>query len=736
MPSRLLLALGVAFVVWLSLALPALAFEGRVVDAESGAPLAGATVSIVGLPGTASTDADGRFTWQPDPTPPVEIVVVLEGGRVARPVVLGAIDHAAVTTITVSALVDESISVSGVAPSIDATPAAGTTLLSAAQIERRTPSNLMQALETVPGVSQVSEGQAAVPAVRGLARGRTLILIDGARVTAERRVGPSATFLDPAIALGVDVARGPGSVAYGSDAFGGVISVRTKRAEAGSPLRFKATATGGAGVPEWRGGFEISQGFAKGGVLLALHAREADDWRGGDGEDAFNSGWKSRGGLLRFDHRLGRGDFSITLQSDFGRDIERPRTNSRTVRFYYPYEDSHRLTLGYQVGDVGGWERVSASAFFGTYEQRTDQDRFATADEGRSLERADISAKDFHLRLTGERALGRARLEVGADVNGRFDLEADDVFQEFTLDGELASEIVSDSIEDARRVDAGLFAQMHALVAPAVLLSGGARVDRVTTRNEGGFFGDRSTTQEALSGFASATLGPWRGFSITGQIARGFRDPVLSDRYYRGPTGRGFVTGNPDLEPETSLQYDLALRYGTGPVRVAFYGYEYRIDDLVERFEDPLAEDFFFFRNRGEARLRGLELELQAALRPGLALEVTAQRARGESLDDDTPLDDVSPDTLAASIRQDLGARGFVQLRAAWHDRDDRPGPTEVATPSMTLVDLSAGWRLSPAWEVRALARNLLDEEYPASQDRRAVLAPGRSLSVTTVVEF
>ena len=67
----------------------------------------------------------------------------------------------------------------------------------------------MQALETVPGINQVSEGHAAVPAVRGLARGRTLFLIDGGRVTAERRVGPSGTFLDPSVIEGIDIARGP-----------------------------------------------------------------------------------------------------------------------------------------------------------------------------------------------------------------------------------------------------------------------------------------------------------------------------------------------------------------------------------------------------------------------------------------------------------------------------------------------------------------------------------------------
>ena len=67
-------------------------------------------------------------------------------------------------------------------------------------------------------------------------------------------------------------------------------------------------------------------------------------------------------------------------------------------------------------------------------------------------------------------------------------------------------------------------------------------------------------------------------------MARGFRDPILSDRFYRGPVGRGFIEGNPDLKPETSLQFDVTARYAAGPVRLAAAGYHYRITDLVERY--------------------------------------------------------------------------------------------------------------------------------------------------------
>ena len=170
---------------------------GQVVDAQSGKPVADAVITIPGAAGTSKTDREGRFVWNSPPSAPFQVIVILPGGQVARPVDVTAIDPAGLT-ITVSSLADEAVTVVGAAPSIVTAPAAGKTMLSPEQISSRSPENLTQALETVPGVNVVSEGHASVPAIRGLARGRTLVLIDGARVSSERRVGPSATFADPA----------------------------------------------------------------------------------------------------------------------------------------------------------------------------------------------------------------------------------------------------------------------------------------------------------------------------------------------------------------------------------------------------------------------------------------------------------------------------------------------------------------------------------------------------------
>ena len=255
-------------------------------------------------PGAVYTDADGRFSWKPDLTPPVR-----GAGHSARRAVheagAGRVDpgRRPARGPDLAALVDETVTVTaGTAPDIEATMANATTLLPSQEIQNRQPANLTQALETVAGVSTVSEGHAAVPAIRGLARGRTLILLDGARVTSDRRVGPSATFLDPFVLDGIEIARGPGSVAYGSDAFGGVIYARTRRVDPASPLAGRVVGAVGAGEPQGRVGAEISKGLGKGGVALQAHYRDFDDYRSPQGE-VFNSGATDQGFLARGEYR-------------------------------------------------------------------------------------------------------------------------------------------------------------------------------------------------------------------------------------------------------------------------------------------------------------------------------------------------------------------------------------------------------------------------------------------------
>ena len=708
------------------------AFEAKVVHKASGDPVSGAEVSVLTSNVTQITSSDGTFLWEPTPVVPFEVLVVLPGGRYMRPFTVTAIPADGPVVIEVEPIAEESVIVTaGAAPMIEATPANGTTIVPKADIESRQPFNLTQAVENVAGVSSVSEGQAAVPAIRGLARGRSLILIDGARVSSERRVGPSATYMDPFVLDGVEVARGPGSVAYGSDAFGGVLSARTLGVAVGAPLQVAATGDYGIGIPGGRVGASVSAPIGKdGGVLVAGHYRSYGNWDSPEGE-VDNSGFRDSGVLVRGSYDLGPGTLTAAWQGDYGRDIDRPRNNSTTVRFFYPVENSSRFTLAWETEPVAGFSRIGFIGLLGAYDQITNQYRFATDENAATLEQADVSANDFQARGFAERFIGPVRVEVGVDINGRYNLHALDNFVRYTLPPEERSNV---SVDDAHRTDAAGYLTAEVAFLPQLTLSGGVRYDSVSTENVGGYFGDLSTHNDAVSGSVALTAGSFGGFSVTGQFSRGFRDPVLSDRYFRGPSGRGFITGNPFLAPETSDQWDVALRYTAGRFRTAFYMYDYTIHDLIERYAGENPDDFFF-RNRGEGSLRGLELEAQVDLPEGFAVALAAQIERGVTVDDDVPLDDIPPESLNLQLRKQFGP-AYVQARGVVYANDNHPGPTERARPGYGLLDLGVGYRFAEFFELQAYVRNVLDKAYLITPDARAVLAPGISATFTGFVRF
>jgi hemoglobin/transferrin/lactoferrin receptor protein len=713
-------------------AAPVWALSGLVIDGRSRTPVANAEVTIVGQRGSVRTGPDGRFEWALPTVFPAVFVVILPDGRVGRPVRVTTLDDANGVTLRVEVAVAESVDVSGTAPAIDVSAGSSMSLVPAADVELRHPASIGEILENVPGVGVVSEGQSATPAIRGLARGRTAILVDGSRASSERRAGANASFLDPGIVDRVEVARGPGSVAYGSDGMGGVIAVRTRRPGYGQPLRFRFGGTIGAGFPEVRGDLEVSAGYGAGAVLAGVRVRDFDGYQSPHGPVP-NSGWREQGLRLRWDHGTRPAAWSIGWQTDLADDIGRPRSDSDVVRVTTPFDDSHRLTVSYARESLAGFQHVRLDGLLGSVNQQTDQDRLPTPTRARRIDQSKVRSRELQVRATGDRTMGGARFQLGADIDARYGLESTDTGVSYNGAGTIVATDTTPSIEDAHRTDAGVFTQADVQAGRRLRLSGGLRADVVHSANIGGYFGNRQVTHSAVAGSGAVTILPARSLTVTAQLSRGFREPMLSDRFYRGPVGRGFIEGNPDLEPETSLQVDVLARYDVGRLAVSSAFYDYRISDLIERYQDGSTN--FLFRNRGAARVRGAELEARAALARGFAVSATAQASRGRDEDDGTPIDDIAPKSAAVVARHSV--RGVSSyLRVAAFAPHTSAGPGEVPTPGYSLVDAGAGWRVSPRLQLLGVMRNLLNEAFYSSAGPRWVYAPGRHGSVTIVLEF
>jgi iron complex outermembrane receptor protein len=543
-------------------------------------------------------------------------------------------------------------------------------------------------------------------------------------VTAERRAGASATFLDPLTVEEVEVVRGPGAVAYGSDAFGGVIRMRSRMPSpgAGTQMRYQLTAGGAGGQRAALA--EVTAPGLGGGVLFGGHWRKLEDYDA-PGGTVPNSGAELFGGRAAWQLPVAGGVLRLGWRSDLARDVGKPAPEVEMERVFYPEEDSHRFNLGFEHPGPGRWRRLTTTLAWDSYRLVLDKERFDGAGRLRQVAGSEVGSNDYQLRIEGERGLGEARLVVGVDASGRYDLEA--LNRTTELDGAGSPTTTTEvSVESARRDDMGIFAALSGDKARWGW-SAGVRGDWIRAANSGGFFGDDEVTNSDLSGFAALRVGLSPGLELTAQLARGFRDALLSDRYYRGQTGRGFITGNPELEPETSRQLDLALRWRGDRWDLAGFVYLYRISDLIERYRQG---DSYFFRNRGEAEIRGLELEGRIVLTDDLWLELGAQLLRGEVVEDGQPTDDVPPPGIFLVLRSNPSRPWWWMVRGAAFARADRPGPNEQEVAGYGVLDAAVGRRISERLELELLGRNLLDRSHLASSDEAAVPAPGRSLQL------
>lgn len=695
---------------------------------QNGSPVAGVSVSLVGRSGSVLTGRDGSFRLDPEPAAPFQLIVQGENGAIIGTVHVLTLDGSEARRLTLIPIDVERVEVfSGIAPATMAPPAAATTLMTREEIDRFRPTRLVQAMEEIPGARNSGSGQTAVPSLRGMARGRTLLLLDNGRVTTERRAGASATYLDPFSIENLEVVRGPSSVAYGSDALGGIVHARTPSPNKESASgRFELSA--GVGLEYGSGGVEANIPAGSGAVLAQYHQRSFSDYESPPGT-VDNSSARDHGGLVRGLIPAGRSHLTLGLQMDRASMIERPASDIDTARTVYPEEEADRFTLALDLPGRGGFSAFDIAAFAGRYRLVTERTTLDAASGDRSQESSDVEANDASLRFVATRPVTEGVLRAGLHVISRFGLHAVDSRTDLPAVGPAVS-IQEETIEDASGIDTGLFVEGERKlgVANRWTVSAGLRGDAISTRNSGGFFGDRRTSDQAMSGYAGLTWSRAEAFSTTLQVSRGYRDPSLSDRYFRGVTGRGTITGNPDLEPETTRQIDLAIRGRAGRAQIGFFAYDYLIRDVIERFEVVPGE--FAFRNRGEQEIIGLEIEFDIRLSDTFLLRAFADAARGEILDDGSDPDDIPAASVGLDILQRT-AGWWWQLRSRAFARDERPGPTERLTPAWVVFDATIGVKLSQPLELRLNLGNLTDKEFPSSADARAPLAPGRSVALT-----
>ncbi len=562
------------------------------------------------------------------------------------------------------------------------------------------PSTLTELVEGVPGVAENGQGGIFQTfSIRGVSRQRVMTLVDGMRITGDRRAGVSTSFVDPLLMGSVEVLRGPSSTYYGSGALGGVVQVFAREFET---LRLSL------GYDSW--GEETYQvlGWGDGVWSLGLAHRT----RSNDTVDSteLNDHFTQVSASLSRRWEKGRYAFRFQALPAFGDDIGKSSTDFPERTTSYP-DESH-LLLKLAVTSSAGW---SLDAWAHPNDLTTE------VVEGPELNVVTNDALDLGLSFQREMALsGNLSGRYGLDYVGRRGVEALESDEDL-----VAGTRTEQQTLEGEQDEAAAFASLSWSWGRATF-QGGARATWQQQSNRGW----PSREDSAVTGFLGVVR-PIGRVELVFNFGTGLRFPSLSERFFTGTTGRGQVLGNPDLVPESSLNIDFGLRwYGR---RLFFAGqlFHLEIDEYVERVD--LSDELRSFVNLTSGTVTGLELEGFFEIDESWQVSWSGHLLDGKDFDGG-PLADVPADRLQLTLQF---RQGRLESRLAYQYRaeKDDPGSGEKAIPEADLLSLALDVRLAEDLTLTLRGRNLLDELYWTAADRRAPFAAGRSLGLGLVWE-
>ena len=470
---------------------------------------------------------------------------------------------------------DNTIFVSAKAPITAEEYSGSVSVVTAAEIKASGATNLVEALETAPGITTGISGSnsSKVIKIRGMDAEYGLILVNGKRVPNTDRnlpFGPGYRYnwVPVENIERIEIIRGAASSLYGSDALSGVINIITKQAG-----------------DEWRGS-----------ITADVQSFKAS---GGDGEGLSITGGGPLGESVDLSLALEQSN-SDAVKDESGLTIKSARevTNFQ-ADLGIDLSEKDRLQFGVIAGKEDGQDIDNSFSGTPTLNQ---------LDLDRRLFSADYSTKvgDFNLSTGG--VIGKTDLTEGTNkweiTEKNFSLNIDGALN----DSNYLSAGIERRVEGADRFDLNFsdefrswsgFLQNRIDLNEAHSLTLGAAYDEHNRY-------DGEVSPKAYWNWQVSDAWSMKAGYSHGYIAPSIREGSSLYIVPAGPTRR--YVGNDDLQPETSKTAEVSLAY-IGDVLDASVGvFNTDVDDLITTTSTVSGGvTTAQYTNVNEAEIRGLE---------------------------------------------------------------------------------------------------------------------------------
>ena len=200
--------------------------EGKITD-SNGQPIVGATVYFAELKTGAVSDINGRYKVSNLPARNLLVQISFVGYKMQTLTVNPA--HQSHLNFTMEESVTEIAEVAvtgrGIATQVEKLPTP-ISVISTAELQQTSSTNIIDALSHQPGVSQITTGSGiSKPVIRGLGYNRVVVVNDGVRQEGQQWGDEHGIEVDEANISRIEILKGPASLMYGSDAMAGVINL-------------------------------------------------------------------------------------------------------------------------------------------------------------------------------------------------------------------------------------------------------------------------------------------------------------------------------------------------------------------------------------------------------------------------------------------------------------------------------------------------------------------------------
>ena len=614
-----------------------------------------------------------------------------------------------------------------------------------ADLAARAGGNIIQAIATTPGLSEITTGGGiSKPVIRGLGYNRVVVVHDGIRQEGQQWGDEHGVEIDGADVHSVEILKGPASLIYGSDALAGVVIFHP------APIR-PLGEIGGSFSSEYQTnngllGYSLSADGNNRGWLWGARFSDkyAHAYHNALNGPVANSGYRERAASamlgrngswgysrLRFSYfHLTPGMIEGEEDGEDGDEVASfgytPALPFQHVRHYKLVSDNTVHLGPGHLKLILGWQ----------------QNRRQEFEESAEEPGLDFRLNTFHYDLRYQASLPQGwKTAFGLAGMGQ---RSDNLGDEYLIPA-------------YGLFDAGLFATVSKTLG-AWTLSGGLRADVRWLHSEAlaGRFEDFSRRFPGVSASLGAVRPLGEHFLLRANVARGFRAPNLAELGSNGEHEGTFryELGNRDLKPEYSLQGDLGLDFSSRFLSVQAAAFVSRIDNYIFSARNGAVSDeglpVYAFRS-GLAHLAGGELgfDLHPVHPLHLSSVFSCVYAR-EAGGDDLPL--IPAPRLLSEIKWEFTHDGqllnnaFVSLNLDWNLAQNHfyaAGGTETATPAYLLLGASAGTDLVVRGKKRLslyiIASNLTDQDYMPHLSRlkyMGIANMGRNVAMKLIVPF